>query len=144
MRIMLSLQKWLCQRIRNVHIRVYFAYLDLTPVNEVSNEMKLPHYVFVLLVVPWLLCLRNCPIVITVEINGLDAFGNTPSSMRKFLIQTPSFTASEVAMYSASVVESATVSWLELFQLTAPPFSVNTNPDCDFESSLSVWKLASV
>src|SRR5688572_6748658 len=68
MRIMLSLREWFCQRIRNVQIRVYFAYLDLTPVNEVSNEMKSPHYVFVLLVVPWLLCLRNCPIVITVEI----------------------------------------------------------------------------
>src|SRR5688572_22750277 len=68
MRIMLSLREWFCQRIRNVQIRVYFAYLDLTLVNEVSNEMKSPHYVFVLLVVPWLLCLRNCPIVITVEI----------------------------------------------------------------------------
>jgi hypothetical protein len=63
----------------------------------------------------------------------MDAFGNTPS-----------FAASEAAMYSASVVESATVSCLELFQLTAPPFNVNTNPDYNFESSLSVWKLALV
>jgi hypothetical protein len=55
-----------------------------------------------------------------------------------------SVAASEAAMYSASVVESATVSCLELFQLTAPPLIVNTKPDWDFESSLSVWKLASV
>ena len=34
--------------------------------------------------------------------------------------------ASEAAMYSASVVESATVSCMEFFQLTAPPFIVNT------------------
>ncbi|MBS2699544.1 hypothetical protein KFY34_27460, partial [Salmonella enterica subsp. enterica serovar 1,4,[5],12:i:-] len=68
MRIMLGLWGWLCQQIRNVQIRVYFAYLDLSPVNKVSNEMKSPQYVFVLLVVPWLFCLRNCPIIITVEI----------------------------------------------------------------------------
>jgi hypothetical protein len=49
--------------------------------------------------------------------------------MRNLLIQTPSFTVSEVAMYSASIVESATVAYLELFQLTAPPFIVNTKPD---------------
>src|SRR5688572_10652813 len=64
--------------------------------------------------------------------------------MRKFLIQTPSFAASEAAMYSASVVESATVSCLELFQLTAPPFSttqiliVTLNHLCRFETSIGV------
>src|SRR5664279_4851021 len=61
--------------------------------------------------------------------NGLDAPGTTPTSIRNFLIQTPSFAASEPAIYSASVIESATVSCLELFQLTAPPFTVNTYPD---------------
>src|SRR5664279_1024492 len=76
--------------------------------------------------------------------NGLDAPGTTPTSIRKFLIQMPSFAASEAAIYPASVVESATVSCLELFQLTAPSFNVNTYPDCERESSKSVWKLASV
>src|SRR5664279_976588 len=76
--------------------------------------------------------------------NGLDKLGTTPRSIRNFLIHTPSFAASEAAMYSASVVESATVSCLELFQLTAPPFKVNTYPDCERDSSKSVWKLASV
>src|SRR5664279_3493406 len=46
--------------------------------------------------------------------NGLDEPETTPISIRKFLIQTPSFAASEAAMYSTSVVESATVSCLEL------------------------------
>ena len=68
MRIMLRLRERLCQRIRNIQFCMYFAYLDLTPVNKVSNEMKSPHYVFILLVIPWLLCLRNSSIVITVEI----------------------------------------------------------------------------
>jgi len=53
---------------QNIQFCMYFAYLDLTPVNKVSNEMKSPHYVFILLVIPWLLCLRNSSIVITVEI----------------------------------------------------------------------------
>ena len=51
--------------------------------------------------------------------------GTTSSSVMNFLIQTASLVASEAAIYSASVVESAVVSYLELFQLTAPPFKVN-------------------
>ncbi|MGI4673382.1 hypothetical protein ACR2XN_28360, partial [Klebsiella pneumoniae] len=70
--------------------------------------------------------------------------GTTPSSVMKFRIQTASLAASQAAIYSASIVESATVSCFELFQLTAPPLRQNTNPDWDIESSLSVWKLESV
>ena len=47
---------------------MYFAYLDLTPIDELSNEMKSPHNVFTLLVIPWLLGLRNGSTVVTVEI----------------------------------------------------------------------------
>ena len=61
-----------------------------------------------------------------------------------FLIQTNSFAASDAVMYSASVVESATVLCFELFQLTAPPFKQNAYLDYDRKSSLSDWKLASV
>mgnify|MGYP005822444947 CR=1 FL=1 len=43
-------------------------------------------------------------------------------------IQTPSFDASEVAMYSASHVDPATTLSLELHQLTAPPFNKNMYP----------------
>ena len=59
------------------------------------------------------------------KIEGLQ-LGTTPSSLTNFFIQTASLAASEAAMYSDSVVESAVVSCLELFQLTAPPFNVNT------------------
>ena len=48
--------------------------------------------------------------------------GTTPSSVMNFLIQTASLAASDAAIYSAFVVESATVLCFELFQLTAPPF----------------------
>jgi hypothetical protein len=47
---------------------VSLAYLDLTPFDELSYEVKLPQYMFVLLVIPWLLSLRYCPIVVTVEV----------------------------------------------------------------------------
>ena len=65
---MLRLWKRFCQRISNIQIRMYFAYLYLTPPNEFPYEVKLPQYVFVFLVVPWLLSLRNSPIVVTVEV----------------------------------------------------------------------------
>ena len=47
---------------------MYFAYLDLTTIDELSNEMKLPHNVFALLVIPWLFGLHNSSTVVTVEI----------------------------------------------------------------------------
>ena len=73
---------------------------------------------------------------------GPDALGMTPRSDMNSFIQTPSFAASEAAMYSASHVDPATTLCLELHQLTAPPFNVNTYPVCDLESSGSVSKLA--
>ena len=60
--------------------------------------------------------------------------GTTPNPVMKFLIQTASFAASLAVIYSDSIVESATVSCFELFQLTTPPFKTKTNPDCDLES----------
>src|SRR3954470_13877950 len=59
----------------------------------------------------------------------------TPRSDMNSFIQTPSFAASEAAMYSASHVDPATTLCLELHQLTAPPFNVNTYPVCDSEFS---------
>ena len=84
------------------------------------------------------------PFLSQCRLNGLGAFGNTPSSITNLLIQTPSFTNSEVVMYLASIVELIIVAFLELFQLTTPPFIVDTKPDWDCESSMSVWKHASV
>src|SRR3954470_23745095 len=74
---------------------------------------------------------------------GPDALGMTPRSDMNSFIQTPSFAAFEATMYSASHVDPATTLCLELHQLTAPPFNINTYLVCDLESSVSVSKLAS-
>ena len=63
--------------------------------------------------------------------------GIIPSSMMNFFIYIASFVASAAAMYFASVVESVVVSYLELFQLTTPPFRVNTYPELDLLASQS-------
>ena len=73
-----------------------------------------------------------------------DILGTIPNLVMNFLIQTASLAASEAAIYSASVVESVTVSCFKLLYLTTPPFKQNTYPDCDRKLSLSDWKLASV
>src|SRR3954465_13237198 len=72
-----------------------------------------------------------------------DALGMTPRSDMNSFIQTPSFAASEAAMYSASHVDPATTLCLELHQVAAPPFNKSTYPVCDLDSSESVSKLAS-
>ena len=83
------------------------------------------------------------PVLSHNRVNGSNALDTTPRSVMNFFIQTPSFAASEAAMYSASHVESATTLCLEPHQLTAPPLRINTYPVCDLESSGSVSKLAS-
>ena len=94
---------------------MYFAYLDLTTIDELSNEMKSPHNVFAFLVISWLLGLRNGSIAVTVEIQRARAIREHTKLNKELPYPNPSFAASEAAMYSASVVESATVSCLELF-----------------------------
>ncbi|KAK8685909.1 hypothetical protein V6N13_124941 [Hibiscus sabdariffa] len=126
------------QGISDVVIRMNFAYLHISSVYDLSYEVEAPKNVFGSLMRFGFLCLRNGSIVITIELQSIRY------ACYELLIQTASFAASLAAMYSASVVESTTVSCFELFQLIAPPFRRKTNPDCDRESSLSVWKLASV
>ena len=91
---------------------MYFAYLDLTTIDELSNEMKSLHNMFALLVIPWLFGLRNSSTIFTVEIQRARGI-REHTKLRNFLIQTPSFAASEAAMYSASVVESGTISCVD-------------------------------
>src|SRR3989337_196147 len=74
---------------------------------------------------------------------GPDALGIPPRSDMNSFIQTPSCATSEAAMYSSSHVDPTTTLCLELHQLIAPPFNINTYPVCDLESSGSVSKLAS-
>ena len=57
--------------------------------------------------------------------------------MINFLNQKSFFAASEAATYSASMIESAMMDCLKLFQLTVPSLQTNTYPDIDFLSSES-------
>ena len=69
---------------------------------------------------------------------GPDALGMTPRLDMNSFIRTPSFAASEAAMYSASHVDPTTTLSLELHQLTAPPFNKNMYPVCDLVIRTSV------
>ena len=62
---------------------------------------------------------------------GSDVLGTIPNLVMNFIIQTASLAASEAAMYSASIVESATVSYFKLLQLTIPLFKQNIYPNYD-------------
>src|SRR6187399_1848937 len=66
---------------------------------------------------------------------GPDALGITPRSDMNSFIQTPSFAASQAAVYSASHADPAMTLCLETHQPTAPSFKINTYPVCDLESS---------
>jgi hypothetical protein len=77
--------------------------------------------------------------IVTIEIHRTGCTRNNTQLRNK--ISDPNktfFAASEAAMSSASIVETATVSCLKLFYLTAPPLRQNIKPDCDLESSISV------
>ena len=87
------------------------------------DEMITPEYMLGSLMRWWFLCLHNGSIVVTINSFGSVMEETTSSSAMNLCIQTATFTASEAAIYSASVVESAILDCLELFQLTAPPFS---------------------
>ena len=54
------------------------------------------------------------PLLSQYKPTGSDILGTTPNPVMNFLIQTAYFATSKAAMYSASVVESATMSCLEL------------------------------
>ncbi|KAL0413299.1 UNVERIFIED_CONTAM: hypothetical protein Sradi_1531600 [Sesamum radiatum] len=81
---------------------------------------------------------------ITKDNYGLSNAGYHTQLFDVVFIQTASLAASEAAIYLASMVESAVVSYLKLFQATTPPLSLNTKPDRDLTSSSSDWKLASI
>ncbi|KAL0439317.1 UNVERIFIED_CONTAM: hypothetical protein Slati_2414700 [Sesamum latifolium] len=83
------------------------------------------------------LCLCYSPVVITKNNYGLSNVRYHTQLLDVVFHPTASLAASEAAMYSASVVEFAVVSCLELFQATTPPLSLNTKPDWDLASSSS-------
>ena len=143
MLIMFCSRERLSQRVCNIQIRMYLANLYVSLLDLIADGIKASVDVFGSLVKSGFLCQGNCTSIVTKKFIGPDALGITPRSDMNSFIQTPSFAASEVAMYSASHVDPATMLCLELYQLTAPPFNKNTYPVYDSESSGSVPKLAS-
>lgn len=61
-----------------------------------------------------------------------------------FFIHIAFFSTPLAAIYPNYIVKSATISYLELLQVVAPPFNKNTHPGYEQELSLSTWKLASM
>ena len=78
------------------------------------------------------------------QYSGMASDVITPSFVINFLNHKLFFAAFEAANYSASVVESAMMGCLELFQLTAPSLQTNTYDDINFLSSRSDMKSESV
>ncbi|KAL4379237.1 hypothetical protein GQ457_02G024220 [Hibiscus cannabinus] len=127
----------LCQRLRqgicNIVIGVYFAYFHISSINDLSNEMEASKNVFISLMRYGFICLRNGSIVVTIEL-----LGTTSNFDMNFLIQTTSSAASLAAIYSASVVESATMYQrarprvddnLNNIKINIPPFHGKTDPE---------------
>ena len=123
--LMLCLWSRLGQWICHVQVSVHLAYLHISSINDLSDQVIAPQYMLGFFVRPRLLCLCNSTIIVTIEVIGLEQLGTTPNSETKFLIHI----ASEAAIYLASIAKSATVSCLELFQLTTPPLRQITYPD---------------
>ena len=67
------------------------------------------------------------PLLSQYKSTGSDILGTIPNPVINFLIQTASLASSGAAMYSASVIESAMVSYFEFFQLIASPFKKTHN-----------------
>src|SRR3954465_9906478 len=134
--------KRLSQGVCYIQIRMYLANLYVSHLDQVPDGIEASLDVLCSLVMDSF-AKAISPVLSQKIFIGPDALGMTPRSDMNSFIQTPSFAASEAAMYSASHVDPATTLCLELHQLTAPPFNVNTYPVCDLESSGSVSKLAS-
>jgi hypothetical protein len=103
---------------------MYLADLQISICNIILNYMKLAVDVLGLWMISWFLANAMAPVLSHNISSGSNALGTTPSSVMKFLIQTPSLDAYEAAMYSASIVDPAITLCLQLLQLTAPPFKI--------------------
>ena len=115
------LSQWVC----NIHIRMYLANLYVSLLDLFMDGIEASPDAFGSLVKSGFLCQGNCSSILQKIFIGPDALGITPRSDMNSFVQTPSFAASEVAMYSASHVDPALMLCLELHQLIAPPFNIN-------------------
>src|SRR5215216_3089563 len=112
--------QWIC----DIQICMYFANLQISICYIISDYMKLAVDMLGLWMISWFLSECYGAVLSHNISSGSNALGTMPSSVMKFLIQTPSLDASAAAMYSASTVDPAITLCLQLLQLTAPPFKI--------------------
>jgi hypothetical protein len=91
-RVCLKLWSWkrIHQWISNIEVRVHFANLHITSINNLVNKVIAPKYMFGFLVRSRLLGLCNGTIIIKKRSKGFGALGTTPNSETNFLIQIAS------------------------------------------------------
>ena len=127
MLIMFCSWKRLSQRVYNIQIRMYLANLYVSLLDLTADGIEASLDVLGSLVKSGFLCQGNCTSIVTKDFHWTRCtrydtkIFNGPE-LNSF-VQTPSFGASEAAMYSASHVDPATTLYLELHQLIAPPFN---------------------
>ncbi|KAK8619619.1 hypothetical protein V6N13_135901 [Hibiscus sabdariffa] len=66
------------QGISDVLVRMYFTYLHLSSIYDLTDEMEAPKNVFGSLMRSGFLCLRNGSIVVTIEIHSIRYARNNP------------------------------------------------------------------
>ena len=98
--IMFCSWKRLSQRVYNIPIRMYFANLYVSLLDLMADGVEASLDVFGLFVKSGFLRQGNCSSIVTKDFHWTDALGITPRSDMNSFIQTPSFAASEAAMYS--------------------------------------------
>ncbi|KAK8631620.1 hypothetical protein V6N13_028403 [Hibiscus sabdariffa] len=134
---MLLLCQWLHQGINNVVIRVYLSYSYIS-----SYEMEALKNVFGSSMRSGFFACAMAPFSLQQSSTTSDMLEITLSSDMNFLIQTASSFASPAAMYSAFVVELATVFCIEIFKFIVLSFRQTQNliaivsHPCQFEGWL--------
>ena len=98
------------------------SYYHILSFDNFMNEMEASENVLGFIMKPRFLSLSNDPSVITLNWHRPFYLRNHTQFCDEFFHPT----ASLIAMYSSSIIESATVCCLKHFQLTAPPFRINT------------------
>src|SRR4051812_35204303 len=104
--------QWIC----DIQIYMYFAILQISICYIISDYMKLAVDMLGLWMIFGSLASAMAPVLSHNISSGSNALGTTPSSVMKFLIQTPSL--------DSSTVDPAITLCLHLLQLTAPPFKI--------------------
>jgi hypothetical protein len=82
--LMLCLWQWLGQWICHVQVSVHLAYLHISSFNDLSDQVIAPQYMLGFLVQPWLLCLCNSTIIVTIEVYWTGATRDHAQLRNKF------------------------------------------------------------